>query len=120
MGSKTYSLESSSFSFQSGSTTYRISGVLEIREEKDAAWSEAEGKLVETDVTESHSAVEQERPPLIPLAKFIKNGRCPVNPRWLIFQEGSEMETYGAIVKYGRKWLVDEAKFFDYLRGRGR
>lgn len=56
--------------------------------------------------------------PLTPLSKFKQSGRCPVEPYHLIFNEGPAMEAYGAIIKFGSRWLVDEGLFFSCLRER--
>ena len=53
---------------------------------------------------------------LIPLPKFKKSGRCPVEPYHLIFRHKKSLVEFGAIVPYGSRWLVDEAKFHDWFR----
>lgn len=57
---------------------------------------------------------------LIPLADFKKSGRCPVEPYHLIFRHKESLESYGAIFRYGKKWLIDEAMFMDWLRDHSR
>ena len=46
--------------------------------------------------------------PLIPLSKYRKLGNSPVEMNHLIFNNMNSLESYGAIVRYGRKWLVSE------------
>lgn len=58
--------------------------------------------------------------PLIPLTDFKKSGRCPVEPYHMIFQHKASLEKYEAIFRYGKKWLVDEPKFMDWLRDHSR
>ena len=53
---------------------------------------------------------------LIPLPKFKNSGRCPVSPYHLIFKHKQSLVEFGAIVPYGSRWLVDEAKFHDWFR----
>ena len=54
--------------------------------------------------------------PLIPLPKFKNSDRCPVEPYHLIFKYKQSLVEFGAIVPYGSRWLVDEAKFHDWFR----
>lgn len=58
--------------------------------------------------------------PLIPAIEFIKSGACPVSFYHLVFNEKEAMLEDGAIVRNGKRWLVDPPRFFDYLRTRGR
>ena len=58
--------------------------------------------------------------PLVPLAQYIKNGRSPINLRWAIQIHGSELEKFGAIIKYGNRWLVSERELFDWLRHQAK
>ena len=53
---------------------------------------------------------------LIPLPKFKSSGRCPVEPYHLIFRHKQSLVDFGAIVPFGNRWLVDEAKFHDWFR----
>ena len=53
---------------------------------------------------------------LIPLPKFKNSGRCTVEPYHLIFRHKQSLVDFGAIVPYGSRWLVDEAKFHDWFR----
>jgi len=48
--------------------------------------------------------------PLTPLADFRKSGRAPVEMHHLIFHHKKSLVEFGAICKFGRKWLVSEAK----------
>ncbi len=53
---------------------------------------------------------------LTPLPKFNNSGRCPVEPYHLIFRHKESLVDFGAIVPYGSRWLVDEAKFHEWFR----
>ena len=53
---------------------------------------------------------------LTPLPKFKSSGRCPVEPYHLIFRHKQSLVDFGAIVPFGNRWLVDEAKFHDWFR----
>ena len=67
----------------------------------------------------SQAAIESTLP-LTPLVKFKTSGRCPCEPYHLIFHHRQSLEQSGAIVKFGRRWLVDEPLFFDWLRKNGK
>ena len=56
---------------------------------------------------------------LIPLPTFKKSGRCPLEPYHLLFHHKESLVEYGAFIKFGKRWLVDETKFFDWLRENG-
>ena len=56
---------------------------------------------------------------LIPLPTFKKSGRCPLEPYHLLFHHKESLVEYGAFIKFGKRWLVDEFKFFDWLREHG-
>ena len=56
---------------------------------------------------------------LIQLPAFKKSGRCPLEPYHLIFHHKESLVEYGALIKFGKRWLVDESKFFDWLREHG-
>ncbi len=60
------------------------------------------------------------REPLIPLAEFRRSGRCPVSLYHLLFNEKGALIASGALVPFGRRYLVDEGLFFRYLRERSR
>ena len=53
---------------------------------------------------------------LIPLPKFKNSARCPVELYHLIFSHKQSLVEFGAIVPYGSRWLVDEAKFHDWFQ----
>ena len=53
---------------------------------------------------------------LTPLPKFKNSGRCPVEPYHLIFRHKESLVDFGAIVPYGSRRLVDEAKFHEWFR----
>ena len=58
----------------------------------------------------------EQHPQLTPAAEFQRSGRCPVNLRWVIFHQKESLEEDGAIIRFGkRRWLVDEAKFINWL-----
>ena len=58
----------------------------------------------------------EQHPQLTPAAEFQRSGRCPVNLRWVIFHQKEPLEEDGAIIRFGkRRWLVDEAKFINWL-----
>ena len=57
--------------------------------------------------------------PLITLPAFKKSGRCPVEPNHLLVNHKQSLVDFGAFVRFGRRWLVDEEKFFDWLRANG-
>ena len=54
--------------------------------------------------------------PLTPLADFRKSGRAPVEMYHLIFYHKKSLVEFGAICKFGRKWLVSEGQLFQWLR----
>ena len=57
---------------------------------------------------------------LTPAAEFERSGRCPVNLRWLVFHQREALQEAGALVRFGtRRWLVDEAKFLNWLVENG-
>ena len=56
---------------------------------------------------------------LISLPAFKKSGRCPLEPYHLLFHHKESLVEYGALIKFGKRWLVDESKFFDWLREHG-
>ena len=59
-------------------------------------------------------------PILIPAADFQRLGRCPVDLRWLIFNQKEFLQEAGAIIRFGkRRWLVDESKLIDWIRENG-
>ena len=53
---------------------------------------------------------------LTPLPKFKNSGRCPVEPYHLICRNKQSLVDFGAIVPFGRLWLVDEPRFHDWFR----
>ena len=57
--------------------------------------------------------------PLTPLADFRKSGRAPVEMHHLIFHHKKSLVEFGAICKFGRKWLVSEGHLFQWLREQG-
>ena len=59
-------------------------------------------------------------PPLLAVEDFIKRHRPPVNMRWTIQKHFTELVEYGALLKLGRKLLIDPEAFWTWLRERGR
>ena len=56
---------------------------------------------------------------LIQLPAFKKSGRCPLEPYHLLFHHKESLVEYGAFIYFGKRWLVDESKFFEWLREHG-
>ena len=56
---------------------------------------------------------------LISLPAFKKSGRCPLEPYHLLFHHKESLVEYGALINFGKRWLVDESKFFEWLREHG-
>ena len=56
---------------------------------------------------------------LITLPTFKKSGRCPLEPYHLLFHHKESLVEYGAFIMFGKRWLVYEFKFFDWLREHG-
>ena len=56
---------------------------------------------------------------LIQLPAFKESGRCPLEPYHLLFHHKESLVEYGAFIKFGKRWLVDEFKFFEWLREHG-
>ena len=56
---------------------------------------------------------------LIQLPAFKKSGRCPLEPYHLLFHHKESLVEYGAFIKFVKRWLVDEFKFFEWLREHG-
>lgn len=55
---------------------------------------------------------------LVTLIEFRRSGDCPIEPYHLLMDEGEKMQKFGAAVRYGRKWLIDPDRFYEYLRQR--
>lgn len=57
---------------------------------------------------------------LTPAAEFQRSGRCPVDLRWLIFNQKESLQEAGALIRFGkRRWLVDEMRFIGWIREHG-
>ena len=65
-------------------------------------------------------AIDLNQYPLIPLSAFKKSGRAPLEMNHLIFNNKDSLESSGAIVRYGRKWLVSEPHLYQWLRRFGK
>jgi hypothetical protein len=57
---------------------------------------------------------------LIPLSEFERSGESPINLRALVFKQGPSLERHGALVRYGRKLLVDPQLLDQWLRDNSR
>ncbi len=64
-------------------------------------------------IDQTNNTTPDNQKPLIPLADFRKSGRAPIEMHHLIFHHN------GAIVKFGRKWLVSEGHLYQWLREVG-
>ena len=67
----------------------------------------------------NHQQVSNFSNQLIPLPAFKKSGRCPLEPYHLLFHHKQSLVDSGAFVRFGKRWLVDEEKFFEWLRAHG-
>ena len=57
---------------------------------------------------------------LTPAADFQRSGRCPVDLRWLIFNQRESLQETGALIRFGkRRWLVDEMRLLGWIRENG-
>ncbi|MBF0340085.1 MAG: hypothetical protein HQL95_03875 [Magnetococcales bacterium] len=55
---------------------------------------------------------------LVPFPEFVK--QCPINARWAWFnRKDNGLEESGAVIRYGRRLLVNPAKFFEWLEKQG-
>ena len=63
---------------------------------------------------------EFNKSPLISLSQYKKSGRAPVEMDHLIFNNKSSLESFGAIVRYGRKWLISEPHLYHWIRIHGK
>jgi hypothetical protein len=59
-------------------------------------------------------------PELLSVADFNDQHAPPVNMRWALQQHYSEMVEAGAVLRFGRKILVDPPRFWSWLRERGQ
>ena len=57
---------------------------------------------------------------LLSLEEFKEKHRPPINIRWAIQKSYSEMVESGALLRYGRKILIDPDAFWAWLREKGR
>ena len=70
-------------------------------------------------IDQTNNTTPDNQKPLIPLADFRKSGRAPIEMHHLIFHHKNSLVEYGAIVKFGRKWLVSEGHLYQWLREEG-
>ncbi|HAT50436.1 MAG: hypothetical protein HQL07_03055 [Nitrospirae bacterium] len=55
---------------------------------------------------------------LMPFPEFVK--QCPINARWAWFnRKDNGLEESGAVIRYGRRLLVNPTKFFEWLEKQG-
>lgn len=55
---------------------------------------------------------------LVPFPEFEK--QCPVNARWAWFnRKENGLEKSGAVIRYGRRLLVNPSRFFEWLEEQG-
>ena len=71
-----------------------------------------------TSIDQTNNTPDNQKP-LIPLADFRKSGRSPIEMHHAIFHHKESLVEYGAIVKFGRKWLVSEGHLYQWLREQG-
>ena len=70
-------------------------------------------------ITYSDSEVEgTESPELVSVSHFIQVNSLPINLRWCIQRHADEMHAAGVLYKFGRKYLLDPKKFWNWLRRR--
>ena len=53
---------------------------------------------------------------------YIRNGKSPVDLRWLIFHRKEEMLKFGCLLKIGKRLLIDHSRlmlFLENLSDRG-
>jgi len=53
---------------------------------------------------------------------YIRNGKSPVDLRWLIFHRKEEMLKFGCLLKIGKRLLIDHSRlmlFLEHLSDRG-
>ena len=58
-------------------------------------------------------------PELLSVAEFTKLHSPPVNLRWALQRHYTEMAEHGAVLRFGRKILIDPPKFWNWLREKG-
>ena len=66
-----------------------------------------------TDDRENHETLA----PFLKVNEFQK--KAPINLRWAIQKNYTEMVEWKVLVRYGRKLLIDPDRFWDWLRSRG-
>ena len=59
---------------------------------------------------------ENESPELVSVSHFIQVNTLPINLRWYIQRHVEEMHAAGVFYKFGRKYLLDPKKFWNWLR----
>ena len=64
--------------------------------------------------------MDQKEKQLQPELKTVKQLQpyIPVNLRWALQKHYTELEEAGVVIRYGRKILLDEEKFWRWLRSR--
>ena len=44
------------------------------------------------------------------------DNQIPINVRWAIQKQSCRLEEIGALIRYGRKLLIDPEKFYEWLK----
>ena len=57
---------------------------------------------------------------LLSVEEFKKKHQPPINIRWAIQKSYCEMVEAGALLRYGRKILIDPDAFWSWLKEKGR
>ena len=57
---------------------------------------------------------------LLTVEEFKERHRPPINIRWAIQKNYIEMVDAGALMRYGRKILIDPNAFWNWLKEKGR
>lgn len=63
---------------------------------------------------------EPQRPELVSVETFTSKHQPPINLRWAIQRHYHEMVDAGALLRFGRKLLIDPESFWVWLREKGR
>ena len=48
------------------------------------------------------------------------DNQIPINVRWAIQKHGCRLEEFGALIRYGKKLLIDPEKFYEWLKTQNR
>ena len=69
-------------------------------------------------ITYYDSEEEENESELVSVSHFIQVNTLPINLRWCIQRYAEEMHEAGVLYKFGRKYLLDPKKFWNWLRRR--